>query len=43
MIKMIKNNKRAAMGLKSAEIVKNNYTFEKILDDIERKIFEKEL
>ena len=42
MIKMIKSNERTEMGNKSADIAKNNYTFEKTLDDIERKIFKKE-
>lgn len=40
-IKMIENKDRSQMGKKSAEIAAEKYTFKKMIDNIEEKIFEK--
>lgn len=41
--KMIEKNNRKSMGKKAAEIARKYYTFEKSLDDIEEKIFNKNI
>jgi glycosyltransferase involved in cell wall biosynthesis len=42
-IKMIENKDRVKMGQKSAEIAAEKYTFKKMIDNIEEKIFNKTL
>lgn len=42
-IKMIENEDRSKLGQKSAEIAAEKYTFEKMIDNIEEKIFNKRL
>ncbi len=39
-IKMIENKERTKLGQKSAEIAADKYTFKKMIDNIEEKIFE---
>lgn len=41
-LKMINNKNRDKFGKRAAEIAKKNYTFEKSIDDIEEKIFNKD-
>lgn len=42
-IKMIENKEREKMGERAQEIAKNKYTFEKMVDNIEIKLFDKNL
>jgi glycosyltransferase involved in cell wall biosynthesis len=42
-IKMIENENRVQLGQKSAEIATEKYTFKKMIDNIEEKIFDKTL
>jgi glycosyltransferase involved in cell wall biosynthesis len=42
-IKMIENKERAKLGQESAKIAADKYTFKKMIDNIEEKIFEQKL